>query len=80
MTSHHDLEPAVIIGKQGITDNTITQITNYLEKHNIIKIKFLPSAIGDQDKKKLAEELAARTGAKLIHRVGFVAVLEKIKK
>lgn len=76
--NHHALEPAVRIGKAGITDNVVKQVIVLLKKRKVIKVKFLPTAI-QGDKKKLVNELAERTRAKVIHKVGFIVVLEKVK-
>ena len=49
-----------------------------LKKRKVIKVKFLPSAIKD-NKKELVKDLAERAHAKVIHKVGFIAVLERLK-
>ena len=77
-TSHHSLEPAVRIGKLGLTDAIVRQVKEQLKKRKIIKVKFLKTAIED-NKKELILDLAERAGAKIVHRVGFVAVLERHK-
>ena len=44
------LDPILIIGKNGIEENTIKQIKDSLEKRELIKIKILNSAgISDED-------------------------------
>ena len=44
------LNPILIIGKNGIEENTIKQIKDSLEKRELIKIKILNSAgISDED-------------------------------
>ncbi len=77
-SNHHKLQPTLRIGKDGITDNTIKQAKEQLKKKKIIKVKFLPTAIKG-NKKALVNELATRANAKVVHVVGFVAVLERIK-
>ncbi len=76
--NHHALEPAVRIGKAGITDNVVKQVITLLKKRKVIKVKFLASAIQD-NKKARVNELAERAHARIIHRVGFIAVLERLK-
>lgn len=76
--NHHALEPSLRIGKEGITEAVIKQLKNQLKKHKIIKVKFLPSAIKN-NKKQLAQELAEKTNTKIVHKVGFIVVLEKAK-
>lgn len=76
--NHHALEPAVRIGKAGITDNVVKQVIVLLKKRKVIKVKFLASAI-QENKRARASELAERTHSKIIHKVGFIVVLERIK-
>jgi RNA-binding protein len=76
--NHHALEPAVRIGKAGITDNVVKQVIVLLKKRKVIKVKFLASAVQD-NKKQLVNELADRARARIIHKVGFIAVLERLK-
>lgn len=76
--SHHSLEPVVIIGKSGITPAILAKIKEQLKKRRIIKIKFLRSAITGK-KEELFAKLAKDVNARLIHHVGFVVVLERLK-
>ena len=76
--NHHRLDPTVRIGKDGITQNIITQIKEQLRKKGTIKVKFFASGLGE-DKKAAIESLAAQANATIVHQVGFVVVLERIK-
>jgi len=76
--NHHQLEPTVRIGKAGITETIVKQVKDQLKKRKMIKVKFLPSAV-EGNKKKLVADLAKQANAKVVHQVGFVAVLERIK-
>ncbi len=76
--NHHALEPALRIGKAGITDNVVKQVIVLLKKRKVIKVKFLASAI-KTDKKELIKELVDKTRAKVLHKVGFIVVLERLK-
>ena len=71
------LDPAIRIGKNGLTDSVIGQINKMLEKKQLIKVKFLKSAMQDKNKKEFAKELAEKTGSILIESIGFVAVIYK---
>lgn len=77
--NHHALSPAIRIGKSGITDNVVKQIIAIIKKKKVIKVKFLPTAI-KEDKKELVKELAERTHTRIIHKVGFIAVLSRATK
>ncbi|MFH1642540.1 MAG: YhbY family RNA-binding protein [Nanoarchaeota archaeon] len=71
------MEPMLRIGKKGITDEVIKEVKIMLDKKKIVKVKFLRTAI-TKNKKELIEELAIKTGSRLVKAVGFVVVLQKI--
>lgn len=71
------LKPILIIGKNGVNDEVIKKIKEYLVKNEIIKIKFLSSYIGDKDKKEVFLDLATKTKTKIIDQIGFTLVLKK---
>lgn len=70
-------EITVRIGKAGINDAIITEIGRHLKMKKLVKVKFLPSAMENQDKKKMAQKIAALCDAILVKRVGFVVVLKR---
>ncbi len=71
----HLLDPIVRIGKSGLSDAAILEIKKQLERHKLIKIKFLRSLLEQYDKKTLFSELTAKTGATLVQHTGFTACL-----
>ncbi len=76
-----NLEPHIRIGKKGLTNEVVKEVTNYFKDKEVIKIKLLKTAIKDRKHKKaLAVELAGKTSSMLIDRVGSVIVLHKPKK
>jgi len=66
------LHPLLKIGHAGLTDAFFAALDRGLRDHELVKVKF--DDLKDR-KKELVPELAARTGAQLIQRVGNVAVL-----
>lgn len=68
------LEPIIQIGKEGISDNLITQIDDTLDVRELIKIRVhletAPAA-----PKKLANDIAQRLDADVIQVIGGVIVL-----
>ncbi len=74
--------PAIIqVGKAGLTEAVIEEIKVQLKNKKLVKVKFLRSAIKDEDKKELFKELADKTKSEIIHQVGFVVALyKKIEK
>jgi len=82
MPSNHELkirakalEPVIRIGKLGLNQGVITEIKKQLHKKNLVKVKILKSALGEQDKKEFAEEIAEKTNSELIDFVGLIVVL-----
>lgn len=67
----------VRVGKAGLTEGLLKQINKHLKFRSIVKVKFLSSFMHDNDKKKVAQELADSVHAKIRQRVGFTVVLEK---
>jgi len=72
-----NLEPVIRIGKNGLTENVLSEIKKHLKKRKLIKVKFLRAFIDGKDKKAIAMKLAQETGGVLVEQVGFVAVLAK---
>ena len=68
------MEPMLKIGKAGITESLISTVSDALEHHELVKIKFVD--FKDQ-KKELAPMLAEKTRSHLVMRVGNVMVLHR---
>lgn len=66
------LDPVVLVGKSGLTPALLASVEVALNHHELIKVKF---EAHKEEKKTLAPELAARSGSRLIQRVGHVVVL-----
>jgi RNA-binding protein len=70
------LEPMLKVGKAGLSDGFIRTVSETLDKHELVKIKF---AEFKEQKKELAPLLAEKTGSHLVMRVGNVMVLHRPK-
>ena len=70
------MEPMLKVGKAGLSDGFIRTVSETLDKHELVKIKF---AEFKEQKKELAPLLAEKTGSHLIMRVGNVMVLHRPK-
>jgi RNA-binding protein len=69
----HGLKAILQVGGKGISDTLIDEVVNALEHHELIKVKV---AAEDRDARDaLIEELARRSEAALVQRIGHVAVL-----
>jgi RNA-binding protein len=71
------LEPIIQIGKEGISDNPITQIDDTLDTRELIKIR-VHLETAPEAPRKFADELAQRLGAEVIQVIGGVIVLYRM--
>ena len=74
----HDLKAMLQVGGKGITDPLVAEIDLALEHHELIKVK-----VGAEDREAryaMIEEIAQRTGAALVQRIGHTAVLYRPSK
>ncbi len=71
------LAPNIIIGKNGLTDGVIRNINFELNKQKIVKIKILKSYIDTAGKDKTFADIAEKTGAKVVQKIGFTISLTK---
>ncbi|MBQ1891991.1 MAG: YhbY family RNA-binding protein [Firmicutes bacterium] len=67
------LDTAVFIGKAGLTENVLTEMDNYLEAHELVKVKLQEGA--ELDPKDTANEAAAKLGADFVQAIGRKFVL-----
>jgi RNA-binding protein len=65
------LDPILKLGHAGLTEAFVQSLGDALDHHGLVKIRFTDFK---EEKKRLAVEIAERTGAELIARVGNVAV------
>jgi RNA-binding protein len=70
------LEPMLKVGKAGLSEGFVRSVSEALDKHELVKIKF--AEFKDQ-KKELAPLLASQTQSHLVMRVGNVMVLHRPK-
>ena len=74
----HDLKAMLQVGGKGLTDAVVAEVDNALEHHELVKVKV---AAADRDEReRLVGELAQRSGAALVQRIGHVAVLYRPSK
>jgi RNA-binding protein len=66
------LKPAVHVGKSGLSAALLAEVDRALAEQELIKVKF--DAL-KEEKKVLAPQLAAKTGSRVVQRVGHVVVL-----
>ena len=68
----HHLKAVVQVGKQGVIENLITTVSQALDAHELIKVKFVDLK---PQKRELSREIAARTNSELAGLVGNIAIL-----
>ncbi|MCY8755074.1 ribosome assembly RNA-binding protein YhbY [Bacillus haynesii] len=74
----HHLSPIFQVGKGGVNDNMIKQISEALEARELIKVSVLQNC--EQPKEEVAEALAGGAGAELVQTIGNTIVLYKESK
>lgn len=71
----HSLNPIFQVGKGGVNENMIKQISDALEARELMKISILQNC--DEDKHTVADQLAKGTRAELVQIIGNIIVLYK---
>jgi RNA-binding protein len=74
----HDLKAMLQVGAKGVTDTLVAELDNALEHHELIKVK-----VGAEDREvrdAMIAELARRSDAALVQRIGHTAVLYRPSK
>ena len=74
----HDLKAMLQVGGKGVTESLVAEIDLALEHHELIKVK-----VGAEDRDArdaMISEIAQRTGAALVQRIGHTAVLYRPSK
>ncbi|MDR4889020.1 ribosome assembly RNA-binding protein YhbY [Bacillus sp. HNG] len=74
----HHLDPIFQVGKGGVNDNMIKQISDALEARELLKISVLQNCEDDRD--TVAEELSKGAKAELVQIIGNTIVLYKESK
>ena len=77
-TSHlralgHNLNPVVMIGNNGLSEQVLREIDVSLKAHELIKIKVLDTA--DVERHDAATELAGKTGSEVAQVLGNTILL-----
>jgi len=82
-TSHlrslaHNLNPVVMIGNNGLTEQVLREVEVNLKAHELIKIK----VFGDDRalRKQMLEDICEKTGAAAIHHIGKQLVIYRPAK
>jgi len=68
----HHLNPVVLIGKNGVTDEVIVKTDEAILSHELIKIRYIGHK---SEKKQLSMDIATQTGSELVGMIGHIAIL-----
>jgi RNA-binding protein len=68
----HHLEPVVQVGAAGVTDGVISALDRALRDHELVKLRI---AFEREERREIADRLAAATRSAIAGLVGHVAVL-----
>ena len=71
----HDLEPIVMVGKEGLSPTVVDAVQAALLAHELIKVRVLDTA--PVERKQVAEQLPPLVKAELAGLVGRVVILYK---
>ena len=71
----HHLKPIFQVGKSGVTENMVSQISDVLEKRELLKVSILQNCI--EDKETIADKLAKGTHAEIVQIIGNNIVLDR---
>ncbi|WP_075982373.1 ribosome assembly RNA-binding protein YhbY [Bacillus massilinigeriensis] len=74
----HHLNPIFQVGKGGVNENMIRQISEALEARELIKVSVLQNC--DEDKDTVAHQLSEGANAELVQIIGSTIVLYKESK
>lgn len=74
----HHLNPIFQVGKGGVNENMIKQLSDALEARELFKVSVLQNC--EDDKNTVAEEIINGTGAELVQIIGNTIVLYKESK
>ncbi|AST92653.1 ribosome assembly RNA-binding protein YhbY [Sutcliffiella cohnii] len=71
----HHLDPIFQVGKGGVNENMVKQISEALEARELLKVSVLQNC--EDDKHTVAEELVDGTRAELVQVIGNTIILYK---
>ncbi len=74
----HDLKALLQVGGKGIGKTLVTELDGLLEHHELVKIKI--AAEDREARDAMIAELAKRSDASLVQRIGHIAVLYRPSK
>lgn len=71
----HALNPVIMLGGQGLTENVIDETLRALNDHELIKVKI--AGEDREERAEVIESLAEATQAQVVQKIGKIALLYK---
>lgn len=68
------LQPIVMVGKEGLSDNVVKALDEALACHELVKVKFQANK---EETRDISENLAKKTKSEVIAVIGFTSVFYK---
>lgn len=72
--------PTVNVGKEGVTDQIVKEVSKQLDAREMIKAKILKTALHETGAKIIAAQIAEQTESELVEVRGHTFLLFKRKK
>ena len=66
----HDINPVVMVGDKGLTDNVMAEIEQALNHHELIKVKLRSDR---ETRQAWSQRIVQTSGAEAVHEIGQVA-------
>jgi len=73
-------KPTVWVGKEGSTEQIVSEISRQLEQREVVKAKILQSALKNEEAKNIATKIANQSGATLVEVRGHTFMLYRKKR
>jgi RNA-binding protein len=70
----HELNPIVMIGKEGLESGVVKSVSDGLFNHELIKVRFISFKEKEQ-KETIAAELAVQTESEIVGMIGHTLIL-----
>ena len=70
----HSMKPVVFIGQKGLTPGTLQSTESALDRHELIKVKFIDFKEKDQ-KTEIVVALESETASEAVGMIGHTAIL-----
>ena len=73
----HELRPLVLIGKSGLSGESISSIIHALDHHELIKVKVIAFK---NEKKELSQEIVEKVDAEFVGLIGNVLIIYRMNE